>query len=65
MAIIKIDGADYDSDALSTEVKAQLLSLQLTDQRIAQLQQDLAITQTARNAYAVTLPALLKKEKKK
>lgn len=65
MAIIKIDGADYDSDALSKEVKAQLLSLQLTDQRIAQLQQDLAITQTARNAYAVALSALLKKEKKK
>ncbi len=65
MAIIKIDGTDYDSETLSSEVKAQLLSLQLTDQRIAQLQQDLAITQTARNAYAGALTNLLKKEKKK
>lgn len=65
MAIIKIDGIDYDSGNLPSEAKAQLLSLQLTDQRIAQLQQDIAITQTARNAYAGALTALLKKEKKK
>jgi hypothetical protein len=65
MANITIDNQEYDLDKLSAEAKAQLLSLQVTDQKIAQLQQDLAIAQTARNAYAQALAALLPKAKKK
>jgi len=65
MANITIDNQEYDLDKLSAEAKAQLLSLQVTDQKIAQLQQDLAIAQTARNAYAQALATLLPKTKKK
>lgn len=65
MANITIDNQEYDLDKLSAEAKAQLLSLQVTDQKIAQLQQDLAIAQTARNAYAKVLASLLPKAKKK
>ena len=56
---IDIDGKKYDVDALSAEAKAQLQSLQLTEQLIIQAQQKLAILQTARNAYAITLQEIL------
>ena len=59
MTQITIDGADYDLDTLSAEAKAQLASLQIVDRRIASLQEELAIHQTARNAYAAALKALL------
>ena len=32
MTPISIDGKDYDADALSAAAKAQLMSLQVTDQ---------------------------------
>ena len=61
MASITIDGKDYNMDDLSESTRAQLLSLQLTDQRISQLQADLAIAQTARIAYANALKVELEK----
>lgn len=65
MAIIKINNKDYDFDTLSDEVKAQLVSLQATEVKLAELQRDIAITQTARNAYATVLNGLLEPKKKK
>ncbi len=59
MPTIKIDNKDYDLDALSAEARAQLISLQATDQEIQRLQIQLAIAQTARNAYAKALQELL------
>lgn len=59
MATITIDDIEYDVDTLSEDAKAQLAALQATDQRIVEAQQDLAILQTARNAYAVALKNLL------
>ena len=50
MSDLTIDGIEYDSEALSDEAKAQIVSLQATEQKIAQTQQELAILQTARNA---------------
>ena len=61
MTTIKIDGKDYDEDSLSEEAKAQLTSLQVTDQEIQRLNIQLAIVQTARNAYARALSELLPK----
>jgi len=62
MQIITIDGIEYDTDMLSKDAKAQLISMQITDQKIANLQSELAILQTARSAYArellVQLPKL-------
>ena len=56
---ITIDGTEYDLDALSDSAKSQLAHIQMTDQEIARLQQQLAITQTARQAYARALQAEL------
>ena len=62
MPMIKIDGTDYDTETLSEAAKAQLMNLQVVDQKIAATQQELAIQQTARNAYAQALQAELAKE---
>ena len=59
MSTITIDDLEYDLEALSDSAKAQLMSLQTVDRRIASLQEELAIHQTARNAYANALKALL------
>jgi cell division protein ZapA (FtsZ GTPase activity inhibitor) len=56
---VTIDGNEYAKDALSDEAKAQLQNVIAVDQKMAALQQDLAIVQTARNAYMRALQALL------
>jgi len=61
MSTVTIDDIAYDEDDLSNEAKEQLGSMQVCDQRIAALQTDLGITQTARNAYANALNGLLPK----
>lgn len=56
---ITIDGKDYDTDSLSEEAKAQLMSLQITAGEIAHLNTRIAIAKTARNAYATALSSAL------
>jgi hypothetical protein len=63
MPTITIDNKDYDADSLSDSAKAQLTSLQVTDAEIQRLNIQLAIAQTARNAYAKALSELLPKTK--
>ena len=52
MPTIKIDNVDYDTDKLSNDAKAQLISMQFCDQELARLQSQAAAYQTARMAYA-------------
>lgn len=59
---VTIDDKEYALDALSDEVKANLTSVQLVDQKIAQAQQEIAILQTARNAYVAALKEALPSE---
>jgi hypothetical protein len=59
MSTITIDDIEYTQDELSDEAKAKLGSMQACDQRIEVLQTDIAIAQTARNAYAHALRSLL------
>ena len=59
MATITIDGQEYDSDTLSEAARSQIINLQVVDQKINQLSQDIAILQTARNAYASALKSEL------
>lgn len=61
MPTITIDGQDYDTEQLSDAAKAQITNVQIVDQKLAQLQQELAIMQTARNAYVQALQAELPK----
>lgn len=62
MANVKIDGKEFDSNALAEEARNNLINIQFCDQRIAELQRQLAITQTARNAYAQVLKGQLPKD---
>ena len=59
MSIVTINGTEYNTEALSSEAKNELMSMQICDQKIAALQTDIAIAQTARNAYANALNGLL------
>ena len=59
MPTIKIDNVGYDTDTLSNEAKAQLISMQFCDQELARLQAQAAAYQTARQAYAKALQAAL------
>lgn len=55
MAMITIDGVEYDMEQLSENAKAQLASLQACETKIRQLQAELAMVQTARTAYGMAL----------
>jgi hypothetical protein len=59
MTTINIDNIEYDSDNLSDEAKAQIVSLQFCDQELARLQAKAAALQTARLAYSKALQAAL------
>ncbi|MBB1485311.1 DUF6447 family protein [Oceanospirillum sediminis] len=59
MSKINIDGKDYDLNTLPEEAQKQILSLQVCDQKIRNTEQELAILQTARNAYALALKGQL------
>lgn len=56
---VTIDGTEYNVADLSDNAKAQLTNLRVTDTEIEKLKQQLAITQTARTAYANALKAAL------
>jgi hypothetical protein len=59
MTTIKIDNVDYDTDNLSDEAKAQLISLQFCEQKLQRLQAQTAVVQTARVSYAKALKEAL------
>ena len=61
MPTLKIDGKDYDTEKLSKEVKVELARLRQCDQKIRQLEVDLAIAQTDRKSYAMALKKLMPK----
>ena len=59
MTTISIDNIEYDTDKLSDEAKAKLVSLQFCDQELQRLQAQAAAMQTARMAYAKALQSAL------
>jgi hypothetical protein len=65
MSSITIDGTEYQLADLSDNAQAQLASMQAADQKIALLQADTAMMQTARNAYANALKVELPADKPK
>ncbi|BBI49688.1 hypothetical protein HORIV_21090 [Vreelandella olivaria] len=62
---ITIDGAEYTLAELSEAARSQVVNLRITDAEIEKLNQQLAIYQTARTAYANALAAELPKEPSK
>lgn len=59
LSTIKIDSIEYNTDSLPLEALQQLQMLQATDAEISRLNNQLAIAQTARIAYANALKAAL------
>jgi len=62
MATITIDGKVYDTESLSDEAKAHIQSLKFCDQKVNDLNNELAVVNTARNAYARELQGMLPKD---
>lgn len=58
---ITIDNKEYELAKLNPEARQQLANLRVADQEIARLQVQLALAQTARNAYGQALKAELEK----
>lgn len=59
---VTIDGQEFSVDSLNDTAKNQLMNLRVADQKIAAVQQELAMLQTARNSYAKVLAENLPKE---
>lgn len=50
-AVVTVNGTDYPVSSLSDEAKAQLQSFRFAEQEVARLKAQLALAQTAMNAY--------------
>lgn len=61
---VTINGTRHASANLSEAVKAQVLNIQFADVEVARLRQQLALAQTARNAYYASLMTELKQKNK-
>ena len=61
MPKITVAGIDYNTEDLTENGKAQLASLQFLEQQMAKLKSEIAVYQTARNAYAQALKSELDK----
>ncbi len=62
MAIVTIDGRDFDLDTLSGEAKKQAANIHVIDVEMQRLRTQMLIHQTARNAFALALQQALPKE---
>ena len=62
MPRITVDGIEYNTEDLSDNGKAQLASLQFLEVQMSKLQNEIAVFQTAKNAYISALKAELQKD---
>lgn len=63
MSKITIDGREYELEALSDQAKAQIANIRYVDQKIADLQSQIAVMKAAREYYSAILKASLPSEK--
>ncbi|TNJ36390.1 DUF6447 family protein [Prosthecochloris vibrioformis] len=61
-ATLKVNGTEYNVDNLSKEAKEQLVNLRFAETEVRRLQAQLAMAQTARNAYQQALMMQLPKK---
>ena len=59
MPKITVDNIEYNTEDLSDNGKAQLASLQFLETQLAKLQGEIAVYQTAKNAYFSALKSEL------
>lgn len=62
MSKVTIDDKEYETDDMSEDARAQLVSLQFVNSEIPRLQAKLAAMQTAANAYSIALGKALEDE---
>ena len=62
---ITVDGVEYNINEMSDAAKAQLSNIQFVDHQVRQLQNELAISDTARLGYQAALKGELLKSAKK
>jgi hypothetical protein len=62
MPKITVDGIDYNTEDLTDNGKAQLASLQFLEVQMNKLQNEIAVFQTAKQAYIGALKAELEKD---
>lgn len=62
MAKITIDNKEYDPDALNEEARNNILNIRHCETRLSELRREMAMIQTARNAYAAALGTQLPKD---
>lgn len=55
MAMIKIDGKDYDTEALSSDTRQRLQALQFVDAELIRMEAKVAVFKTARGTYLRSL----------
>lgn len=58
---ITIDGVDYAIENMSASAKSQIANIQFSDEQILQLQNEWAISNTARSGYLSALKSELAK----
>ena len=63
--LITVDGVEYNINEMSDAAKAQLSNIQFVDQQVRQLQNEWAISDTARLGYQAALKGELLKSAKK
>ena len=61
MPKITVDGVEYNTEDLSDNGKAQLASLQFLEVQLNKLSNEIAVYQTAKNAYIAALKPELEK----
>lgn len=62
MAKITIDNKEYDTEALSEEANTRIQNIQYCEEKMNELRREMAMVQTARNAYAQALKSSLPKD---
>ena len=63
--VITVDGDEYKTSEMSDAAKAQLSNIQFVDDQIRQLQNEWAVSDTARLGYQAALKGELQKKPKK
>ena len=61
MPKITVDNVEYNTEDLSDNGKAQLASLQFLEVQLSKLRSEIAVYQTAKNAYLQALKVELEK----
>ena len=61
---LDIDGKSYELNDLSDEAKAQIVNIQFVDNQLQQLQNELAVADTARIGYTNALKRELSNKEK-